>query len=36
MSEPEAVQYCAQNFRSYDIGSRTFLSYSGQRVPCPQ
>jgi hypothetical protein len=36
MSEPEAVQYCAQTFRSYDIGSRTFLSYSGQRVPCPQ
>jgi hypothetical protein len=36
MSEADAVAYCAQNFRSYDIESRTFLAYSGQRVSCPQ
>jgi hypothetical protein len=36
ISEAEAVRYCAQTFRSYDIGSRTFLASSGQRVSCPQ
>jgi hypothetical protein len=36
MSEADAVAYCAQRFRSYDIQSRTFLSYSGERVSCPQ
>lgn len=36
ISEVEAVQYCAQTFRSYDIDSRTFLASSGQRVSCPQ
>jgi hypothetical protein len=36
MSEDDAVAYCAQNFRSYDPDSRTFLAYSGERVSCPQ
>ena len=36
ISEAEAVRYCAQTFRSYDSGSRTYLAYSGQRVSCPQ
>src|SRR5262249_37045939 len=36
MSEADAVAYCAQNFRSYDLESRTFVAYSGERVSCPQ
>jgi len=36
MSEADAVAYCAQRFRSYDIESRTFLAYSGERMSCPQ
>jgi hypothetical protein len=36
ISEADAVAYCAQVFRSYDVGSRTFLANSGQRVSCPQ
>ena len=36
MSEAEAIAYCAQSFRSYDLESRTFLAYSGERVSCPQ
>jgi hypothetical protein len=36
ISEADAVAYCAQQFRSYDIESRTFLAYSGERVSCPQ
>ena len=36
MSESDAVAYCAQRFRSYDVESRTFLAYSGERVSCPQ
>ena len=36
MSESDAVAYCARLFRSYDVESRTFLAYSGQRVSCPQ
>ena len=36
ISESDAVAYCAQQFRSYDIASRTFLAYSGERVSCPQ
>jgi hypothetical protein len=36
MSEADAVAYCAQRFRSYDVESRTFLAHSGQRVSCPQ
>ncbi len=36
ISETDAVAYCAQRFRSYDIGSRTFLAYGGERVSCPQ
>jgi len=36
MSESDAVAYCAQRFRSYDIESRTFLAYNGERLSCPQ
>ena len=36
MSESDAVAYCARRFRSYDVESRTFLAYSGERVSCPQ
>jgi hypothetical protein len=36
ISEADAVGYCAQQFRSYDLGSRTFMAYSGERVSCPQ
>lgn len=36
ISESDAVAYCAQQFRSYDIASRTFVAYSGERVSCPQ
>ena len=36
ISGPEAIQYCAQTFRSYDPQSQTYLAYSGRRVPCPQ
>jgi hypothetical protein len=35
ISEADAVAYCAQRFRSYDVASRTFLAYGGQRVSCP-
>jgi hypothetical protein len=31
----DAVAECARRFRSYDPASQTYLSYSGQRVPCP-
>jgi hypothetical protein len=27
--------YCAQRFRSYDPGSRTYLGYDGYRHSCP-
>jgi hypothetical protein len=36
ISGADAVRYCARTFRSYDIGSRTFLAHSGERVSCPQ
>jgi BA14K-like protein len=36
ISEAEAVRYCARTFRSFDAGSRTFLAFNGERVPCPQ
>ena len=36
ISESDAIAYCAQTFRSYDSASQTFMSYSGQRVSCPQ
>ena len=29
------VAYCQQRFRSYDIGSGTYLGYDGMRHPCP-
>ena len=36
ISESDAVAYCAQQFCSYDIVSRTFVAYGGERVSCPQ
>jgi len=36
ISESDAVAYCAQHFRSYDVESRTIVRYNGQRVSCPQ
>jgi hypothetical protein len=36
ISEADAVAYCAQLFRSYDVESRTFLAKDGRRVSCPQ
>ena len=32
---PDAIADCARRFRSYDPASQTYLSYGGQRVPCP-
>jgi BA14K-like protein len=32
---PDAIAYCTQRFRSYDPASQTYISSSGQRVPCP-
>jgi hypothetical protein len=29
------VSYCVQRYKSYDINSRTYLGYDGQRHPCP-
>jgi hypothetical protein len=29
------VAYCRQKYRSYDVRSRTYLGYDGQRHPCP-
>jgi len=31
----DAKAECARRFRSYDPASQTYLSYGGQRVPCP-
>jgi len=36
ISGSDAAAYCAQQFRSYDAESGTFLAYSGERVSCPQ
>jgi hypothetical protein len=30
-----SVQYCMQRFRSYDLATRTYLGYDGERHPCP-
>lgn len=30
-----AYSYCAQRYRSYDPASGTYLSYDGNRYPCP-
>ena len=35
LSGSDAVWDRARRFRSYDVESRTFLSYSGERVSCP-
>ena len=31
----DAVTYCAQRYRSYDVASGTYLGYDGNRHPCP-
>ena len=31
----DAVAYCRQRFKSYDIRTQTYLGYDGQRHPCP-
>jgi hypothetical protein len=31
----DAVEYCAQRFRSYDVGSGTYLGNDGYRHSCP-
>ena len=31
----DAVAWCAQRFRSYDMASQTYLAKGGRRVPCP-
>jgi BA14K-like protein len=31
----DAVAYCMQRFRSYDLYSGTYLGYDGFRHPCP-
>jgi hypothetical protein len=31
----DAIEACAQRFRSYDRASRTYLSKKGKRVSCP-
>ena len=33
--DPQAVQYCASRYRSYDPGSGTFLASDGNRYACP-
>jgi hypothetical protein len=31
----DAVAYCRQQFKSYDVRSGTYLGHDGQRHPCP-
>jgi hypothetical protein len=31
----DAVAYCQQRFKSYDVRSGTYLGYDGLRHPCP-
>jgi BA14K-like protein len=31
----DAVAYCLQRFRSYDVRTGTYLGYDGYRHPCP-
>jgi hypothetical protein len=33
--DPNAVNYCASRYRSYDPGSGTFLANDGNRYSCP-
>jgi hypothetical protein len=33
--DDDAVAYCTQTYRSYDVRSGTFLGYDGLRHPCP-
>jgi hypothetical protein len=30
-----SVQYCMDRFKSYDVRSRTYLGYDGERHSCP-
>ncbi len=34
-SGEETVAYCQQRYRSYDVGSGTYVGYDGFRHPCP-
>ena len=34
-ADGNAVAYCRQRFKSYDVRSGTYLGYDGQRHPCP-
>ena len=31
----EAINYCAQRYRSYDPNSQTYIGRGGMRYPCP-
>jgi BA14K-like protein len=31
----DAIAYCIQRYRSYDVRTRTYLGYDGLRHPCP-
>jgi hypothetical protein len=31
----DAVAYCAQRFRSYDVASQTYIGKNGRRISCP-
>jgi BA14K-like protein len=31
----DAIAYCIQRFKSYDVRTRTYLGYDGLRHPCP-
>jgi hypothetical protein len=31
----DAVAYCAQRFRTYDVASQTYVAKNGRRVACP-
>jgi hypothetical protein len=33
--DDDAVAYCIQTYRSYDLASGTYLGYDGYRHPCP-
>lgn len=34
-SDADAIAYCKQRFRSYDVRTGTYLGYDGLRHPCP-
>jgi hypothetical protein len=34
--DSDAIAYCVQRFRSYDVASQTYLGNDGERHSCPQ